>query len=188
MKTLLMSREFTLMICLCSENSVSNIEDLCFKSLGISGQASNAPGQFHWCFPTIFSESWLSASRIFFLVTIWSNTNIATSLYAQARHLHLFQSQGNFWNRLTLETNVLCFLKKLMRNFGKIRYEFQTAGYLVFLKPYPVAGCVDTASWNEHFNVASFSTWSQFVSARLLVPRMSGKANKSILATYIFKR
>ena len=25
---------------------------------------------------------------------------------------------------------------------------FQTAGYLVFLKPYPVAGCVDTAYWN----------------------------------------
>ena len=72
----------------------------------------------------------------FFRVSIRSNTNIVTSLYAQARHLHLFQS-------LTLATNVLCSLKKSMRNFGTI----QTAGYLVFLKPYPVAGCVDyTAS------------------------------------------
>ena len=147
MKTMLMSREFTLMTCLCSENSFSNIEDLYFKSLGISGQASNAPGQFHWCFPTIFSESWLSASRIFFLVTIWLNTNIATSLYAQARHLHVFQSQGNFWKRLTLETNVLYSLKKLMRNFGKIRWEFRTAGYLVFLKPYPDAGWHSVLKW-----------------------------------------
>ena len=40
------SRAFTLMICLCSENSFSNLEDLFFESLGISGQASNAPGQF----------------------------------------------------------------------------------------------------------------------------------------------
>ena len=78
----------------------------------------------------------------FFRVSIWSNTNIATSLYAQARHLHLFQS-------LTLATNVLCSLKKSMRNFRTITCEFQTAEYLVFLKPYPVAGCVDyTASWN----------------------------------------
>ena len=40
------SRAFTLMIYLCSENSLSNIEDLSFQSIGISGQASNAPGQF----------------------------------------------------------------------------------------------------------------------------------------------
>jgi len=63
---------------------------------------------------------------------------IKYKLYAQARHLHPLQSQGNFWNCLTF----------VMRNFGKIRCEFQTAGYLVFLKPYPVAGCVDTAYWN----------------------------------------
>ena len=33
-----------------------------------------------------------------------------------------------------------------MRNFGKIKCEFQTAGYLAFLnmlKPYPFAGCVE---------------------------------------------
>ena len=40
-----------------------NIEDLYFESLGISEQASNAPGQFHWCFPCIFL-SWLSASSM----------------------------------------------------------------------------------------------------------------------------
>ena len=40
------SPAFTMMICLCSENSFSNIEDVSFESLGTSGQASNAPGQF----------------------------------------------------------------------------------------------------------------------------------------------
>ena len=42
-----MSQEFKLMICLCSENSFSNIEDPYFESLGTFGEASNAPGQFH---------------------------------------------------------------------------------------------------------------------------------------------
>ena len=50
------------------------------------------------------------------------------------------------------------------RNFGKIRCEFHTTGYLVFWKPYPVAKCVDTAYWNEYFNMASFSTRCQFVT------------------------
>ena len=141
MKTMLVSQEFKLMICLCSENSFSNIEDPYFESLGTFGEASNAPGQFHWCFPRIFSESRLSESQILFLVSIWSNTNIATSFYAQAQPLHLFQSQGNFWNRLTNVSS-----QKSMRNFGKIKCEFQTAGYLAFLnmlKPYPFAGCVE---------------------------------------------
>ena len=135
-----MTREFKLLICLCSENSLPNIEDLYFESLSISGQASNATRQFHWCCPRIFLESWLGGSRIFFLVSICSNINIATSLHAQAQPLHLFQSQRNFCNRLT---NVLRSLKKSMRNFGKIKYEFHTAGYLAFSKPHPVAGCVE---------------------------------------------
>ena len=42
-------------------------------------------------------------------------------------------------------TNVLWSLKKSMTNFGNITCAFQTAGYVEFLKPYPVAGCVDTA-------------------------------------------
>ena len=82
-----------------------------------------------------------SSIQSFFEISA-SNTNIATS---QARHLHRFQSQGNFWNRLT---NALCSWKKSVRNFGNITCEFQTVGYLVFLKPYPVAGCVDTGYRN----------------------------------------
>ena len=82
-----------------------------------------------------------SSIQSFFEISA-SNTNIATS---QARHLHQFQSQGNFWNRLT---NALCSWKKSVRNFGNITCEFQTVGYLVFLKPYPVAGCVDTGYQN----------------------------------------
>ena len=35
-------------------------------------------------------------------------------------------------------------MKKSVRNLGKIMYEFQTAGYLVFGKPYPAGGFVDT--------------------------------------------
>ena len=112
-----------------------NIEDLYFQSLGISEQASNAPGQSHWCFPRIFLESWLSASS-------FVDVKIATSLNAQARQLHLFQSQGNFLTR-GLETNVLFSQKKSMRNVGKIRCEFQTAGYLVLWKPHPATGYVN---------------------------------------------
>ena len=47
-------------ICLILENSFPKIEDLYFESLSISEQASNAPGQFHWCFQRIFfTQSWL---------------------------------------------------------------------------------------------------------------------------------
>ena len=87
------------------------------------------------------------------VTNILRNTNIATSFYAQAQTLHLFQSQGNFWNRLT---NVLRSLQKSMRNFGKVICEFQTAGHLAFLKmlkPYPFVGC------EECMNI---STWRCF--------------------------
>jgi len=86
-----------------------------------------------------------------------------------------------FWNRLT---NFLRSLKKSMRNFKKIRCEFQTSGYLALLKPCSVAGCV------ECLNI---STWCCFshgagsLRARRLPPKISGKANKSILTTYIFQ-
>ena len=48
-------------ICVSSENSSPQREDLGFESIGISNseQASNAPGQFHWCFPRIFLDGWL---------------------------------------------------------------------------------------------------------------------------------
>ena len=69
--------------------------------------------------------------------------NVATSLNAhgQARQLRLFQSQGNFCNRLIEVWKQMSYAlrKKSMRNVGKIRCEFQTAGYLLW-KPHPAAG------------------------------------------------
>jgi len=172
--------------CLCSQNSFSNIEELFFESLGISGQASNATGQFHWCFTRIFSESWLSASRIFFLVSMWSNykycdfTRCPSSAPASVSNL----SQGNFWNRLT---NVLRSLKKSLRNLRQIRFEFQTAWCLAFLKPYSVAGfagCMNVSTWR------CFPRGANSWSARRLVPKISRKAKKSkksMLTTHIFQ-
>ena len=57
-----------------------------------------------------------------------------------------FKAKAIFAIAWGLQTDVLSSLKKSMRNFGKIVCEFQTAGYLVFWKPYPVTGYVDTAN------------------------------------------
>ena len=70
--------------------------------------------------------------------------NIATSLYAQARQLLLFQSHGSFWNRLR-------FVNKCLMLFGEINGKFRENYMRIsdcrvpsILKTVPGAGYVDT--------------------------------------------
>ena len=203
MKTTPVSQEFTLMICLCSENSFSNFENLSFESLGISGQASNAPRQFHSCFPRIFSENsvddqiqtlrlhsmpkldnciYFKAKAIFCIVwqmsyALWRNQwEISGILHVNSKaRKWRHESDKTQTNKPEWETIFLkhflkqpVFLKHIFEPRNLPRFPlvlldragvewassgissfafyfqtsraslFQTAGYLVFLKPYPV--------------------------------------------------
>ena len=64
---------------------------------------------------TIGREALLNFRRF---ITFSVDENIATSLYAQARQLHLFQSQSNFLNRLR-------FINKCLMLFEEINSKFR---------------------------------------------------------------
>ena len=68
----------------------------------------------------------------------------AIPLYAEARQFHLLQVPCNFWIRLSFLNKHLTFSEGFRRIFSENLRKFQTAGYLVFSKPYPAAGYVDT--------------------------------------------
>ena len=71
---------------------------------------------------------------------------------------------------------------------GKLNCEFQTAGYLVFLKPHPVARCAGTAYWNVWiFNMALFSSWSQFVTGASARSEDFRKSQQIDTKTYVFQ-
>ena len=125
-------------ICLSSENSFPKEENLYFESLGVSEQASNAAGQFHWCFPRVSLESWQYFSKCRY-------KHCDFTLCPSTQQMHLFQSQGNFWNRLRFVNKCLTLFKEINVKFREIliRCEFQTTGYLVFWKPYLATWYVD---------------------------------------------
>ena len=106
-------------ICLRAENSFPKIEDIYFESLGISEQASNAPEAVLLMFSEdILRELTKCVTNIFLSVDIIKYKHSDFTLYAQVRHLHLFQSQGNFWNRLS-------FVNKYLMLFEEINEKFQ---------------------------------------------------------------
>ena len=115
------------------------------ESLGISEHQSNAYDRrrFRWYFLWIFHEIWLDASKHKYFLCRKS----AIPLYAEARQCHLLKVPCNFWIRLSFLNKHLTFSEGFRRIFSENLRKFQTAGYLVFSKPYPAAGYVDTGGF-----------------------------------------
>ena len=57
-------------------------------------------------------------SNSVYLTTLPGNVKIATSLCAQARQLHLFQSQGNVWNHLRFVNKCLALFDGINEKFS----------------------------------------------------------------------
>ena len=87
-------------------------------------------------FLCIFHESCLIVCR-----------KITSSLYTETRQFHLLKVQCNFWNRFRFLNKHLIFSGGFRRIFSQNLRQFQTVGYLVFLKPYPAAGYIDTGKF-----------------------------------------
>ena len=65
-------------------------------------------------------------SKSGYLTTLRGNVNIATSLSDQTRQLHLFQSQGNVWNRLRFVNKCLALFEEISEKFsGKLGANFR---------------------------------------------------------------
>ena len=130
-------------VCPSSENCSTIKPNLNRESLGVYQQYFNIRRSFQWYFLWIFHDSWLTVSQHKYFLSIETELRFHSILKID-NFILINHVQYNFWNRFRFLNKRLIFSEGFRGIFSKYLRNFLTAGYLVFSKPDPAAGYVDT--------------------------------------------